>query len=118
MPVFRLPRIGPLSLAIPPQVGATSTGDGFGHYRGKKPRVVRIAMGYSCYHDCWHTGLLYTLADFGLTLVDLIFKGDELPRDVPRALQISEPHYITASAGQAAVPQRGPLIQVCIQLAG
>jgi len=29
--LFRPPTVGPLSLAVPPWVGAMSTGDGFGH---------------------------------------------------------------------------------------
>jgi len=46
-------------LAIPPWVGAMSTGGGFGHQPplGKKRRVLR--RGEPCCQNCWHTGLLY-----------------------------------------------------------
>ena len=44
---------GQLSLAIPPWVGAMSTGDGYGHRWGRKRRVLRSSSPYD--QDCWYT---------------------------------------------------------------
>jgi len=44
---------GQLSLAIPPWVGAMSTGDGYGHRWGRKRRVLRSSS--PCDQDCWYT---------------------------------------------------------------
>jgi len=46
---------GTLSLAIPPRVGATRSGDGFGHRWGRNGESCVRNSGHSC-PDCWHTG--------------------------------------------------------------
>ena len=45
--------LGQLSLAIPPRVGAITTGDVYGHHYGRKRRVLRSSS--PCDQDCWHT---------------------------------------------------------------
>ena len=47
---------GQLSLAIPPWVGAMSTGDGNGHCWGRKRRVLRSSS--PCDQDCWYIDLV------------------------------------------------------------
>jgi len=44
---------GQLSLAIPPWVGAMSTGDGYDLRWGRKRRVLRSSS--PCDQDCWYT---------------------------------------------------------------
>ena len=47
---------GQLSLAIPPWVGAMSTGDGYDHRHGRKRRVLRSSS--PCDQDCWYIDLV------------------------------------------------------------